>query len=748
MKIIILQPPTTQFNTVYPSGAYLSSFFRQIQKNDFPEISSVKWIDLNIQLFHNIFSSSGLKVIFELSKERAIKKIQKNINTENDELAFQLQRFLMNQQKWINWIDNIVEILQCKNSSRELCHEFIFSPHRPLGARMENFLSQKKTITIDDARLLASFAIADIADYITVCFDNNFSLVRYAEHIATSETDFNNFLISLKSPIIKHFFANIVKNFLQHLPKEEPILFCISIPFPGCFTQAMYLAQQIKLWSTQNQTKSIIAIGGGYCSTELRQTTEPKLKDFVDFISYDRGYATYYELLSRLQNTKWNKQQSLSASIYNAKIFFTEEPSINDNSINDNSITNNSFAIFDEAESKKIDTFFTTSVFPDYQDIDFSAYPKLCDDENPMHRIWSDGSWLKAYLAHGCYWHRCTFCDTSLDYVNGYKMIDTQKLYNHLVKQAQKTQTRGIHFVDEAAPPVSLKNFALCNINSLYKLTFWGNIRFEKNFTPDLCNLLSFGGLTAVSGGIEIATGDGLLSVNKGTDIESIVCALCGFKEAGILVHAYMIFGFYDETEQGLIDSIETLRQLFLFGLIDSAFWHKFTLTRHSTLYKKWQEGKCKDLKPVIKNQKNLFANNDIHFQDEHKSNKYSAPLHQALNNWMHGQNLQKKVTSYFPFKMPKPSINEDFIEKIINKYEQKKLAYYDDYQDYVSQKAKYLWIGDTPFFYKNKLNWIYQNEFFECNASEEDYINLINLSPKLNKKIFKYLRGKGLCKI
>ena len=84
-----------------------------------------------------------------------------------------------------------------------------------------------------------------------------------------------------------------------------------------------------------------------------------------------------------------------------------------------------------------------------------------------MHRIWSDGSWLKAYLAHGCYWHGCTFCDTSLDYVNGYKMIDTQKLYNHLVKQAQKTQTRGIHFVDEAAPPVSLKNFAFVQKNPI-----------------------------------------------------------------------------------------------------------------------------------------------------------------------------------------------------------------------------------------------------------------------------------------
>jgi radical SAM superfamily enzyme YgiQ (UPF0313 family) len=232
----------------------------------------------------------------------------------------------------------------------------------------------------------------------------------------------------------------------------------------------------------------------------------------------------------------------------------------------------------------------TRKIVPDYQDIDLSRYPRLADDQNPMHRLWSDGAWIKAYLAHGCYWHRCAFCDVTLAYIKGFCMVDTENLYHGLYIQAEQQGVYGIHFVDEAAPPRSLRDFALLNCRGRIpeshrrSLSFWGNIRFEKNFSRDIADFLAYGGLLGVSGGIEIATGDGLQSVCKGTDIMSLVHACAAFKEAGILVHAYMIYGYWDETPQTLIDSMETLRQLFAEGLLDSAFWHKFVLTRHSRL--------------------------------------------------------------------------------------------------------------------------------------------------------------------
>lgn len=759
MKVFVLQPPITQFNTVYPSGAYLSSFFKLIETQKPGIIDDVKWKDLNIEIFKKIFSKDGLKIIFDNTREYALNRAIKADENGNEEEAFQLRRYIMMENKWINWIDGICEILQNKNSSRELCHEFVFSPHRPIGARMENFFASKESVTIDDARMLASFALADISDYITECFDKNFSLVRYAEHIATSETSFENFLNALESPVMNFFFNPILENLFKDL-KADKILFCITIPFPGCFTPAMVLCKKIKEWCFEKKIDSIVAIGGGYCSTELRETEEKELEKFIDIISYDRGYASYYELIENLEKNNFDFEKTLSQPIYNCRIFhqgkiiFSEEK-------------NQSQEFF------QLDNKYTKLVFPNYDDIDFSLYPRMCDDENPMHRIWSDGSWLKAYLAHGCYWHRCTFCDTTLDYVCNYKMIDAEKLFYALQTTAAKTGVYGIHFVDEAAPPVSLKKFALLNrgfkTDKHYpSFTFWGNVRFEKAFTRDLCDLLSCGGLTAVSGGIEIATNNGLDSVNKGTEIQDIICALCAFKEAGILVHAYMIFGFYDETPQQLIDSMETLRQLFFAGLLDSAFWHKFTLTKHSTLFAKWKKGECPNLKPILKNQKNIFAHNDINFEGENKSEKYSNVLDLALSNWMHGQGLEKKVWKWFNWEMPKPSIPSDFVEKAISVYEKKRDAQYKDYDDFMIGKKDYLWIGGKVIVINKTIVWTYMGEDFSFTFDTVQKAKKIaeilhtislegerkSLQSKVEYKkeffpsLYNKLRGKGLVRI
>lgn len=770
MKVFILQPPITQFNTVYPSGAYLSGFFKLIETQKPGVINGVKWKDLNIKLFEKIFSQEGLKIIFDATREYALNRAavaEKNGNTEE---AFQLRRYIMMENKWINWIDGICEILQNTNSSRELCHEFIFSPHKPIGLRMENFFAAKENITIDDARMLASFAIADISDYITECYDKNFSLVRYAEHIATSETSFDNFLNALDSPIMKNFFVPILEKFFQGLESEleselseklhDKFLFCVSVPFPGCFISAMVLCKKIKEWCLEKNIKSIVSIGGGYCSTELRETEEIRLEKFIDIISYDRGYGSYLELIENLIEDNFDFEKTLSKPIYNCRVF------------------HNGKIIFDEEKNHlekylQLDNEYTKKVFPNYDDIDFSPYPRMCDDENPMHRIWSDGSWIKAYLAHGCYWHRCTFCDTTLDYVCNYKMIDAEKLFYALQTTSEKTGVYGIHFVDEAAPPVSLKKFALLNCglgtDKYYSpFTFWGNVRFEKAFTRDLCDLLSFGGLTAVSGGIEIATNNGLDSVNKGTEIQDIICALCAFKEAGILVHAYMIFGFHDETPQQLIDSMETLRQLFAAGLLDSAFWHKFTLTKHSTLFAKWKKGECPNLKPILNNQKNLFAHNDINFQGENKSEKYSAPLEVALSNWMHGHGLEKKVWKWFNWEMPKPTIPSDFVERVISVYEKKRDAQYKDYEDFLSGKKDYLWLGGTIIVIDKTIVWTYMGEDFSFTFDSKEKAKKIaellftislegerkTLQSKVKYKeeitpnLYNKLRGKGLVRI
>jgi hypothetical protein len=331
-----------------------------------------------------------------------------------------------------------------------------------------------------------------------------------------------------------------------------------------------------------------------------------------------------------------------------------------------------------------------------------------------MHRIWSDGAWLKAYLAYGCYWHRCLFCDTKLDYVNCYKPVNVENLYSSLLQQAKQTGVQGVHFVDEASPPILLEKFAFLNKDSA--LTFWGNIRYEKAFSRDLADILAKGGLIGVSGGIEMACGEGLSNINKGIDIKTLIFSLAAFKEAGILTHAYMIYGYYNETSQMLIDSAETLRQLFKAGLLDSSFFHKFTLTKHSTLFAEWENGKHPDLHPIFP--KNSFTDYELHFKGEEKSEKYGEPLSIALNAWMHGKGLDKAVEKWFNFPMPKPTVSKDFVDKTLEEYEIAKNQSYKEKMPSSLSPADFVWLPDSVEILpsqngKYQLCWFYMGEIF-----------------------------------
>jgi hypothetical protein len=289
-----------------------------------------------------------------------------------------------------------------------------------------------------------------------------------------------------------------------------------------------------------------------------------------------------------------------------------------------------------------------------------------------MHRLWSDGRWLKAYLAHGCYWHACAFCDVKLDYIRGYAAVDVDALFSHLVDQASATGVRGVHLVDEAAPVASLIRLAELNRGAGLPLVFWGNIRFEKEFTPDTAALLAAGGLLGVSAGIEVASERGFKRLGKGLRLGDVVATCAAFKEAGILTHAYLIYGFWDEDEGELIDSVETMRQLFAAGLVDSAFWHKFVLTRHSRIYAEWEKGRHPALVPIERDGEAGaadFADNDLRYEGENRSDRFTAPLDALLASWMSGEDIDGDIRSAFPFKVPSPTVAPDAIAILLDDY-------------------------------------------------------------------------------
>jgi hypothetical protein len=351
------------------------------------------------------------------------------------------------------------------------------------------------------------------------------------------------------------------------------------------------------------------------------------------------------------------------------------------------------------------------TIFPDYTGLDFSQYLCPAEDLNPMFRLWSGGRWLKAYLAHGCYWHNCSFCDVTLDYIRSYEPAHTEALFRHLVCQAEKTGIRGIHLVDEAAPPAALIRFALLNLQAGLPLIFWGNIRFDRAFTPDTAALLAAGGLIGVSGGIEIASPEGFKRIGKGFGLEDLIRVSAAFKEAGVLTHGYLIYGYWDQDEQEIIDSAETLRQIFSAGLLDSAFWHQFILTRHSRIYAEHRKGQHPALNirgdPEGEDQK-IFALNDLSFEGEEKYNRYTEGLDLLLASWM-GGDTSRPVTSAFPFPVKEPQVPPGLIEGFLDQYARHRDREQGEPPDQTSVK-KIIFLGSKPIIDVDKnrvtLSW------------------------------------------
>ena len=402
---------------------------------------------------------------------------------------------------------------------RELSHEFVRSPGVPRGYRMENYLAGLSSEPdADDALILASLALADLADYISVVYDSAFELIRYGESAAVSATSMEEIKAAMAAPIMNDFYTPLVQELIAGCDSRRRQLICVSCPFPGTVTAALLTC---KLFKEAGMDKVFTVMGGGCVNTDLRDCKESLLAEWVDAFSFDRGYGSYWDFFRHIEtlecsqcgtervplgiyktnlevykdtarespgtvlfpqaikNTDIYKMRFFSKNIegQNSKLFSKNtssetvkktdrgddvESSFSQGGLQEKRLRNQDESRYDQCIA--VEDKYTVQLVPDFSDIDFSRYPRLADSKNPMHRLWSDGAWIKVYLAHGCYWHQCAFCDTSLDYVACYHPVEVEKLHEALYKQAEKTGVRGIHLVDEAAPPVALRNFALANL--------------------------------------------------------------------------------------------------------------------------------------------------------------------------------------------------------------------------------------------------------------------------------------------
>jgi hypothetical protein len=631
--VLSLIPPMTQLNTPYPSTAYLTGFLRSrgIQAEQ---------ADIALALVLRLFTPEGLDAI----RARAE-------TLPEDTRTASVHAFLDQSEAYRSTIGPAIRFLQGSDST--LAYRIAARGLLPEGPRftaLDNYIDDGSGDPLgwafgalgvqDKARHLATLYLNDLADVIRDAVDERFEFVRYAESLASSQPSFEPLAQALAAPptLIDEWLCELT---LQAVTEHRPQLVLLSVPFPGSVYAAMRMGRAIK--AEHPDVK--IALGGGYANTELRDLKEPRVFDFVDFVTLDAGERPVLSIIEHLRGERGPQRLQ--------RTFVREDGAVKYVNLTEPEIP------FEDVGT------------PTWDGLPIHRYLSLLDMLNPMHRLWSDGRWNKLTVAHGCYWKKCSFCDVSLDYIGRYETATAQTLADRIERIVEETGQTGFHFVDEAAPPKALKALAEELIRRDLPISWWGNIRFEKTFTPELSELLAQSGCIAMSGGLEVASDRLLNLMKKGVSVEQVARVTKGFTDAGILVHAYLMYGFPTQTLQDTVDALEYVRQLFENGCIQSGFFHRFSCTVHSPV----------GLNPsdygieLIPLPEVTFARNDIGFIDRTPMpsgvdhDLLGQGLRKAIYNYMHGLCVEDDVRRWFehlPCQVPRPTVKRGKIAKAL----------------------------------------------------------------------------------
>jgi len=612
-----------QLNTPYPATAYLTGFLRLHAADLGLEVTQT---DASLTLFLRLFSGPLIARMAQELRRRA------RIVGKKAPMPPSIAHFLTHAERYIDTVEPTIRFLQRRNPSlafRIVGRAFLpegprfaqlspLAPGEPMAPDEQLLAAFGALGTTEQARHLASLYVDDLADVWRVGIDPRFELARYGERLAASAASFDPLHEALtgEPTLVDATLDELTRELMTGQPHgDRPDVVAVTAPFPGNVYGAFRMAQTIR--EVAPDTKLIL--GGGWVNTELRSLRDPRVFDYFDYLTLDDGERPFLNLLTRLSGRP--------AGL--VRTYLRRDGAV----VLENDLTQH-------------DIPQGNTGIPTYEGLPLDRYVSLLEMLNPMHRLWSDGRWNKITLAHGCYWKKCSFCDVSLDYIGRYDKPSTDLIIERIRSLIAETGETGFHLVDEAAPPAGLRSLAKRLIAEKLTITWWGNIRFEKTFTPELCRLLAQSGCVAVSGGLEVASDRLLELMKKGVTVEQVARVTRAFTDAGVMVHAYLMYGFPTETVQDTVDALERVRQLFAAGCIQSAYWHRFTATAHSPI------GLNPDVYGItLRPPENiLFAHNDLEFDDPVGTDHdlLGSGLRKALYNYMHGVGLDVDVREWF----------------------------------------------------------------------------------------------------
>lgn len=598
MKVLLVTPPMVQINTPYPATPVLTGFLRE------QGVDAVQ-ADLSLAVALKLFSREGVLKAAEAGAKRAAPSAH-------------LAKFLRERDRYLRGVDCVVPFLQGRASELAwtlgrrgfLPENTHFRELDPSGEGLdeENLHESFGILGVHDrAKFLASLFLDDLADVVREALDPDFGLAKYAEHLAVAAPTFDPTLARLVAAEPTVLDAMIDDLTLELVDRHRPDIVGLTCPFPGTVYGAFRVAGCVR----RHAPGTSLVLGGGYVNTELRELDDPRVFDFFDVISFDEGFGPWLGILGK------GELQGV--------------------------MTREGFVPSKPCEPGK----FRVRV-SDYTGLELDRYLSLVETVNPMHRLWSDGRWLKAQLSNGCYWHRCAFCDVGLNYIGAYAAPDAVQAVDALVAMKRATGLNAFHFTDEALPPAVLRDVSREIVARGEALSWWGNIRLDAAFDDALVARMAEAGCVAVSAGLECANDRLLKLMNKGVTRHRAREVCERFASHGMMVHLYLMYGFPTETAEETMDALDFVRGLFADGLIQSAYWHRFALTIHSPIAREPNAFGIR-LKPETCSGR-VFARNEISYEEP------GAPDHAALGeglrvatyNFMRGAGLDLPIDYWF----------------------------------------------------------------------------------------------------
>lgn len=588
MKTLLITPPLLQPNTPYAATPLLTAWLRT-NGHDAAQA------DLSLELLLKLFSKAGVAALCQALKE-----------------CEEAEGFLAVKQDYLETIDNVISFLQDRTPAA--AKKITQRGWLPEGPNLFHAYEQDEQLgwnfrgldEPDRARHLASLYLDDLAEAAKLA-DSNFGFSRYAEKLSSSLPRFEKLRNELEAA--PSLFSTWLEELTDaRMQQHAPDMVALTVPFPGCLLGALRIARRIK----QTHPDVSITLGGGYVNTELRELRDPAIFDYVDHITLDSGMLPLLQLANRETPIRT----------------FVRE--------------NNSIRFYEDAA---LPVAHNALPAPVYDGLDLTCYFGLFEMLNPVTRLWSDGRWNKLMLAHGCCWRRCEFCDTSIDYIRRYDPAEPISICDWIETMIAQSGFNGFHFVDESLPHDLLDGLCDEILRRGLKIEWWGNIRFEPRFSSALIQKMAAAGCITVTGGLETCHDRTLKLMRKGITVKHATRVLENLADAGILTHAYLMYGFPTQTQQETLQALETIRRLFDESILHSAFWHQFALTAHSGIARDPEKYSITLKEPLPSD----FARNEIPFDGhlDHDPKIIGESLRSATYNYMHGMGFDYPVEQW-----------------------------------------------------------------------------------------------------